>query len=139
MSSLVERDFILRLVKQLVELVARALKLARGQKKDEAVEVLEAGCVTLLGIDFRALTLVDTASAVDLLGTVPRMVAFAKLLVGLSDVYAACGDEPLATARARHAAEVALEVLERVRDQPDALEVLKTVAPRVGPPAPVGR
>ena len=72
MSSFVERDFLMRAIKQLVELLVRALKLG-SQKKDEAMQLLESGALTLLGIELKTLSLVDSASAADLLGSVPRI------------------------------------------------------------------
>ncbi len=73
----------MRMVKQLVELIARALKLGT-QKKDEAVALLESGALTLLGIEFRTLSLVDSSSAADLLGSPTKILVFAKLLKTLA-------------------------------------------------------
>lgn len=130
MSSFIERDFLMRAIKQMVELLARALKLG-SQKKDEAMQLLEAGTHTLLGMDFRTLSLVDSNSAADLLGSVPRILIFAKLLEAMRQVAAAAGDEGLARSKAQHSAEMALEVLSRSPKSPEALELLRTLAPAI--------
>ncbi len=68
--AIVERDFIMRLVKQLAELLARAMKLKAAKRDDEAIEVIEvieSGCLSLLGIDWKTLAWVDSASAAQLL------------------------------------------------------------------------
>ncbi len=78
--GLVDRDFLMRLVKQLAEVIARAMKLKLAKKNEEAAEVIEAGCLTLLGIDWQTLAWVDSKSAAQLLKEPARIHAFATLL-----------------------------------------------------------
>ena len=130
MSSFVERDFLMRAIKQLVELLVRALKLG-SQKKDEAMQLLESGALTLLGIELKTLSLVDSASAADLLGSVPRILIFAKLLDAMRQVAAAANDEGLARSKAQHSAEMAFEVLKRSPKNAEALQLISTLSSSV--------
>ncbi len=115
----------MRIVKQLAELLARALRLKREQKFDEAAQTLEGGCGDLLGFDFGALALVDSASCASLLSEPARIRTFAQLLEELAGVHGAAGDEAKARARARHAREMYGEVLKRKPDDAEALAGLE--------------
>ncbi|MBL8953791.1 MAG: hypothetical protein JNK82_23650 [Myxococcaceae bacterium] len=115
-----DRDFVMRAVKQLAELLARALKLKCDEKYDEAAQTLEGGAGDLLGLDFGALALVDSASGAQLLGDVQRIRTFAQLLEELSAVHRAAGDEAKARARARHAHEMYGEALRRKADDAES-------------------
>ena len=140
MSSIFERDFLLRSIKQFVELLARALKLGSAQKKDEAMQVLEAGCLSILGIDYRELTFVDSASAANLLGSTHKLLLFAKLLDGMRQVAEAAGDEAEARSKAQFACEMTLELLKRQPKNEEGFALLSTLAPKVDPellPGPV--
>lgn len=121
----------LRLIKQLVELLARALKLARGGKKEEAAELVESGALTLLGVDFKTLSMVDASSAADLLGSSMRIVVFIRLLDGLREVAEAGGDEAMARSRAQHGCEMCLELLRRHPAHAEGLAFLETFVPHV--------
>jgi hypothetical protein len=129
--ALVERDFVMRIVKQLAELLARALKLKREQRYDEAAQTLEGGCADLLGLDFAALALVDSASCAQLLGEPLRIRTFAALLEELAEVHRLDGDEAKARARSRHAFEMYCEVLARKSDDAESLAGLERLRPRV--------
>lgn len=133
MSSIFERDFLLRSIKQFVELLARALKLGTAQKKDEAMQVLEAGCLSILGIDYRELTFVDSASAANLLGTPHKILLFAKLLDGMRQVADAAGDEAAARSKAQYACEMTLELLKRSPKNAEAIELVNALGPRIDP------
>ena len=131
MSSIFERDFLLRSIKQFVELLARALKLGSAQKKDEAIQVLEAGCLSILGIDYRELTFVDSSSAANLLGSAHKILLFAKLLDGMRQVAEAAGDEASARSKAQYACEITLELLKRYPNNEEAAGLLQTLAPKL--------
>ncbi len=113
MASMVDRDYVMRLVKQLLELIARAMKLKTEGKHGEALELLESASMLLLGVDFRTLVLVDTASGAELLKEVTRIRAFAQLLEAMGEVEVARGNARAALGRQRHAAEMYAEVLKR--------------------------
>lgn len=81
-----DRDWVMRAVKQLADFIARALKLAREDKPEQAIEVLQGACIELLGIEYRALAVVDARSAIELLGTKARAKAFIELVEAMSGV-----------------------------------------------------
>jgi hypothetical protein len=108
-----ERDYVMKMVKQLAKLLAALLKLKSEQKYDEAVQSLEGACQDLLGLDFGALALVDSQSGASLLREVAHIRTFARLLEELSLVHADKGEEAKARARARHAFEMYCEALVR--------------------------
>jgi hypothetical protein len=113
MASMVDRDSVTRLVKQLLELIARALTLKADNKHGEALEVLESGSLLLLGVDFRTLVLVDSTSGAELLKEVTRIRGFAQLLEAMAEVEASRGNTRQALGRQRHAVELYAEVLKR--------------------------
>jgi hypothetical protein len=101
---LTDRDWLMRAVKQLADAIARALKLTREDKHQQAIELLQGACTELFGIEYRVLSMVDAASAVELLGDPGRGVAFARLLEAMAQA------EPEPTrreARLAHLKEVA--------------------------------
>jgi hypothetical protein len=81
-----ERDYVLRLAKQLAEAVARALKLSREAKPGEAASSLVEACSSTLGIEHRVLSMLDARSAVELLGEPERVAAYVQLVEAMADV-----------------------------------------------------
>jgi hypothetical protein len=82
---LTERDWVMRTVKQLAEFIARALKLAREEKRDQAIALLQGACVDLFGIEYRVLSMVDAKSAIELLGSPARVKAFIELVETMAE------------------------------------------------------
>ena len=104
--GIIERDFIMRQVKQLAEALARALKLKAAKKDDEAAEVLESACLSVLGLDWKTLAWVDSASAARLLQEPARIRAFAALLEQRAHFHAESGELPEARSKYQHAFEL---------------------------------
>lgn len=77
-------DYVMRLVKQLAEVLARAMKLKVADER-KSKEVLKNACGELLGIEFSVLDMLDAKSAVELLGEKPRVVAYLQLVEALGD------------------------------------------------------
>lgn len=101
-----ERDYVMRLVKQLAEFIARVLKVASTQQADEALSTLRAACGQALGMEYEVLSMLDARSAVELLGEPARVLAFIQLVEAMGDVDAKT--EPMrALTRYRHALELA--------------------------------
>lgn len=104
--GLVERDYVMRLVKQLAELLARALKLQGQKKHEEAAEVLEAGCLSLFGMDWKTLAWADSASAAELLKEPMRVRLFASLVEQRAQFHEECGEAAEARSKFQHAYEL---------------------------------
>lgn len=77
---LVERDYIMRLVQQLTQAVARILRLRELEKYDQAQLELEQACSELLGMSRELLLTLDAATAAQLLGHEERIKIAARLL-----------------------------------------------------------
>lgn len=122
---LTERDWVMRLVQQVAQFIARALKLADASKRDEAIELLREGCAGQLGMEYDVLAMLDAPAAVDLLGDAQRARAFADLLDAMAEVERRCGDALRAEVRQRHADEVRAAIARR------------WPAPQSGPPRPM--
>lgn len=137
MSALHERDFILRLIKQLVEVIARALKAGKAGQRDEAQALLEAGCLSLLGMDFRSLAMVDAASAAGVLGDATRVLVLARLVAAMGELASTAGDQAHAASHRLHALELALEARARKPDLTDASALIAELLASV-PPAVLG-
>ncbi len=120
--SLIERDYVMRLVKQIVDFIARALKLAKEGKDREAIELLESGCLSALGIPWSALALVDSRSAAGVLGDAARIAAFGRILEERANIEALQGKRELALRRREHALEIYQEALQRSPANSEALD-----------------
>src|SRR5688500_14580191 len=96
----------MRLVKQMAELLARAMKLKAARRDEEAAQAIEAGCSLLLGIDWKTLAWVDSSSAAQLLKDPARIRVFAALLEHRADFHAAVGEHAEARSEWQHAFEM---------------------------------
>lgn len=133
MAPIVEKDFIVRLIRQLAEVLARALGLARKGQFDEAVAVLESSCPALLGMDYAPLALVDSASAAAILREPERVKTFARLLATAAEIYELKGDAPAARSKWQHALEVYFEAARLRPDDEEAAEQIRALAKKVPP------
>lgn len=73
------------MAKQLAEAIARALKLANAAKVEEAPAILRAACAETLGIEYSVLSMLDAKSAIELLGSKERVLAFIQLVEAMGD------------------------------------------------------
>lgn len=117
---LAERDFVLRVVEQLAEAIARALKLAREAKPAEARAGLREACRTALGIEHSILSMLDARSAVELLGAPERVEAYVQLVEGMAQVEREAGDAQELKRRALELCEAGLS-----RKRTPGLEALR--------------
>lgn len=102
-----ERDYVMRLVKQLAEFIARALKLAKEEKPEQALASLRAACGQALGMEYEVLSMLDAKSAVELLGDRSRVAAFIALVEAMGDVDLGANEVLRAQTRYLHAVELA--------------------------------
>jgi hypothetical protein len=126
-----ERDFIMRVLKQLVEALARALGLAKEGKVQEARVGLEETCLALLGMEYQTLALVDAATAAQLLGDPARVFVFARVVVGLADVAREARDAAAERRHCVHASELVQQVLARTPGHAEAKALLGALALRL--------
>jgi len=131
MAPIVEKDFIVRLIKQMAEVLARALGLARKGQHDEAIAVLESSCPSLLGMDYAPLAMCDSASAAGILREPARVKNFARLLATAAEVYELKGDASAARSKWQHALEMFIEAKLLRPDDDEAAEQIRNLAAKV--------
>jgi hypothetical protein len=115
-----ERDWLMRLAKQLALFIARALKLADESKREEALATLREGFASATGMELDVLAMLDAASAVELLADPTRAQALVGAVEAMAEVEARCGERWRAEVHRHHARELiaacALRWPEQTRD-----------------------
>ena len=104
------RDYVMRLVRQLADTLARILALALQDPKRAREQLAEAARESL-GTELSTLTLVDPRSAADALATPERVFQLALLLEASAELDALEGAAHRARRTFTHALEVSHEVL----------------------------
>ena len=118
-----ERDYVMRLVKQLAAFIARALALSSSAKPEEALATLREACSSALGMEYQVLSMLDAKSAVELLGEPARVLAFIRLVEAMGDVDARWVEPVRALTRYQHALELTEALLARRADLAEATEL----------------
>jgi hypothetical protein len=108
----IRKDFIERMIEQLVAALARILKARQEQRHDEALQLIGEAARSMLGMEYRVLTMADAASTARLLGEPGRVRVLAKLVRQEAEVRREQGDGLGAGDRFRLALELYLEARE---------------------------
>lgn len=103
-----QRDYLMRMVDQIAQAVARAVGLIAKRKNDEAQQQLDSGYAAL-GMDRELLLILDGPTLARQLGDDQRIAAAITLLLCDAELQLARGDRPAAQQRLRAAS--------RLRDQ----------------------
>lgn len=106
-------DFLLRVIRQMMEVIARAVGLKREGLFDQALLELDAASGDLLGPLATAVPLVDPATAAQMIGHPERILAYARLLAERGDVQRLQGRESHAALDEARALALVLEAAER--------------------------
>lgn len=123
---LVQRDWLARLIKQLAEFIARALKLVAAGKRDDGLKLLESACGELLGVEYRVLNMLDAKSAVELLYDPAKAMVFVRLLDAMAKI-----DTPeAAAARTGRAIDLLHELLKHAPNNLEAKGLLTELSSR---------
>lgn len=124
-------DFILRLIKQLAEFVARIAGYRQSGDFDRAQEEIERARDELLGLPTGLVDVVDTATLVSLLGHPDKLRAAARLFWEEGLVLRARRDPLNAASRFRRAFELYLEAraVDPTEDDTAALLELSRLVP----------
>jgi hypothetical protein len=109
----IRKDFIERMIEQLVAALARILKARQEGRHEDALHLIGEAARSTLGMEYRVLTMADAASTARLLGEPSRVRVLAKLVRQEAEVRRARGDGPGAGDRFRLALELYLEARER--------------------------
>ena len=126
---MLEQDYILRMIKQLGEAIARIAGLAERGRHAEALELADEACRELLGIQPELLGQMDPLSAAEMLGNIAHIRVYVALLKQIGEVQAHAGDEVLAASTYGRALTVGLEGIQVVgtRD-PGTVDDLRALA-----------
>ena len=109
--------------------IAKALKVASGNKPDEAIELLHTLCVTELGMELSVLSMLDPKSAVDLLGSHQRVLGYLTIVEAIADLEQA-RDPARALKRYQQAFHVAAVLQERDGSKQPLVEIVARLLQR---------
>jgi hypothetical protein len=107
--SMVERDYILRMIQQLAQALASILGLKRAGKLDEALAAVRSTADGIFGPLLRTVDALDAQSAGRLLGSREKLAAYAALTAEEGSIHALKGDERRARESSRRALMLYLE------------------------------
>lgn len=127
----VERDVIMRQIKQLMQLVARLLKGASAVQRDVALDELRRATGELLRMDMSLLELVDARSAADLLRRGERIELYARSVLGQAELHLAAKDATAHKTAQRRGLQLLIEAALRVPLDEESVTILRTLAPQV--------
>lgn len=108
----IRKDYIERMIEQLVAALARILRARQEQRYEEALQLIGEAARSMLGMEYRVLTMADAASTARLLGEPGRVRVLAKLVRQEAEVRRGQGDALGAGDRFRLALELYLEARE---------------------------
>lgn len=96
---MIRKDYIERLIEQFAAAFAALLKLRRERKTEEAQQLIRDTALSVLGMEYSALTMADAASTARLLGHPLRVVGLARLVAEDGDLHHEQGEHARATLR----------------------------------------
>jgi hypothetical protein len=109
--SLVERDYVLRMIQLLARAIARILGLREAGKLEEALEEVQTTADTIFGSMRSTLDVIDPQSAARLLTNGEKIEAYATLTAVEASIRDVMGDAELARSGERRALSLYLEAL----------------------------
>jgi hypothetical protein len=128
----VDKDWVVRLIKQVGELFARLVKLVERKEYEQALRVLQSACPSMLGFDYGPLAFADAVSAAALLKEREKVKIFAQLVAKEAEILELKEDSSASDKR-RFALELWAEAFTRgAQLDPASLEGVRTLAQRVG-------
>jgi hypothetical protein len=96
---MIRKDYIERLIEQFAAAFAALLKLRRERKAEEAQQLIRDTALSVLGMEYSALTMADAASTARLLGHPLRVMGLARLVAEEGDLLHEQGEHARATLR----------------------------------------
>jgi len=107
--SIARRDYILRLIEQFAEALARIMGLRKAGNLDEAQKLVNETADGIFGSLRAMIDQVESSTAAGLLGTCEKIGVYAALTAEEGEIAALKGDARKARARRRRALELYLE------------------------------
>jgi len=126
------KDYIERMIEQLADALAAIVKARKEQKHEQSLALIRDASLSVLGMDYSALTMVDAASSAELLGHSQKVKALAKLVTEEAEVIAARGEPLRSTGKLEHALALLYEAqkLQKGPD-PDCEEQIRALEERL--------
>ncbi len=125
-----ERDYVMRVVKQLAEIIARLLKLALTDPQKARAE-LDAAGREALQMELGPLALVDAATCAQLLGRADKVVLYATIVEAKAELDLLEGAQHRGRANLVHALELAHEALRLGAKNVEAQALLERLRVRI--------
>jgi hypothetical protein len=107
----VRQDYILRLIEEMVQVLAAVLGLRKKGRHDEAIAAIEAASSSLTGIDLRLFEVIDPGALAARMGDAARMRIVARLLLERAEVERDRGNGTASAAWRRRAVLLGLEAV----------------------------
>jgi hypothetical protein len=107
--SIARRDYIMRLIEQFAQVLARIMGLRKEGKLDEAQQLVNETAEGIFGSLRSMIDKVDASTAAGLLGVHEKVTVYAALTAEEAEIAAMRGDTRKAQARRRRALELYLE------------------------------
>ena len=109
----IREDYIERMIERLVAALAAILKAGKGQKTEEALDLIQQTSLSLFGMEYRMLITIDAGSVAGLLEHPEKIKALAKLVSAEADLLQQRGDMEGVAHRLGHALALLLEAQRR--------------------------
>lgn len=132
MRTTSQDDYLIRLIRQMVQTILRIAGLRQGGEFEEAQSVIDHATGMLLGPAADTLTLLDPATAAQVVGDPDRVIAWAGLLLEQARLHQVQGDLPAAENARERALALAREAVRRGVSDPDPAAALVEVLLQAG-------
>ena len=106
---MIRQDYIEQLIQQFAAAFAALLNLCKGRKTEQAQQLIRDTALSVLGMEYGALTMADAASTARLLGHSLRVVGLARLVNEEAELLEEQGESARASMRSVLALELFLE------------------------------
>lgn len=128
----IREDYIERMISKLVEALAAILKLGKGPRPEDALDLIQQTSLELFGMEYRMLITIDAASVAELLGHREKIKALAKLVLAEADVLEQRGDAVGVAHRLHHALGLLQQARRREKTpDPETAALLQGVEERL--------
>jgi hypothetical protein len=119
------QDYLMRMIEQIIQVLLRAIGLAKAGDCGEALVQLRTATGLLLGPFAEVLPRLDSASAAQMIGNPDQLLAYARLLSAEAEVRRMMGEPEAADGPALRSLEMALEARARgAADRDTAAELI---------------
>jgi hypothetical protein len=136
LTSQDRKDFIMRMIKQIMQMIAAMMGKKLDGDLDGALQLARTAQGKLLGPLADIAPRLDSVTAAHMVADPDILALWAEVVAEESDVHRRLGDEPAACAAEKRALELAVEAhLRTTVDRPELLALIARLRPAVDEPA----